>query len=99
MTLDTQLIEQVQQIASESCSHRVKTLIACYVGFIGLLQSNPELKDRALKVEKSLREFCATGILPLPGGPARTAPVGASELSTAGRLRKWDSSGARQGSV
>jgi len=88
MTLDTQLIEQVQQLASESCSHRVKTLIACYVGFTSLLQSNPELKDRALRLENALREFCTTGILPLPGGSAKTAPAGAGELSTTWRIRK-----------
>lgn len=88
MTLDTQLIEQVQQLASESCSHRVKTLIACYVGFISLLQSNPELKDRALKVENSLREFCTTGILPLPGSSTKTVPAGVSELSSTWRIRK-----------
>ena len=55
--------------------HRVKTLIACYVGFISLLQSHPELKERALKVENSLREFCATGILPLPGSGSATGKV------------------------
>lgn len=87
MTIDTQLIAQVQQLASESCTHRVKTLIACYVGFISLLQSNPELKDRALKVENSLREFCATGILPLPGGSTQSTRGRNQELSSGWRIQ------------
>jgi hypothetical protein len=87
MTLDTHLIAQVQQLASDSSAHRVKTLIACYVGFISLLQSNPELKDRALKVENTLREFCATGIVPLPGGASPAAESATKELSSTWRIR------------
>jgi hypothetical protein len=52
-------------LADEARTHRVKTLIACYVGFISLLESNPELEERARKLEKMLRAFRSTGVLPL----------------------------------
>lgn len=71
MTIDTELVTQVQLLADEARTHRVKTLIACYVGFISLLESNPELEEKARKLEKTLRAFCSTGVLPL--SPAEAA--------------------------
>ncbi len=76
MTIDTELIAQVQLLADEARTHRVKTLIACYVGFISLLESNPELKDRALKLENVLRAYQSTGVLAL--SPAEAAPASGS---------------------
>jgi hypothetical protein len=66
MTIDHELIAQVQQVASGEIAHRAKTMIACYVGFIGLLEQCPELRDRAIAVETALRTLCATGRLPSP---------------------------------
>jgi hypothetical protein len=79
MTIDKELITQVQQLADEACSHRLRTLIACYVGFIGLLESNPELLNRAIKLEKTLRTFRETGALPLLPVDlvAKSGPAGA----------------------
>ena len=73
MTIDTELVAQVQLLADESRTHRVKSLIACYVGFISLLESNPELKERALKLEKTLRAYRSTGVL--PPSPAEAAAM------------------------
>jgi hypothetical protein len=71
MTIDTELVTEVQLLADEARTHRVKTLIACYVGFISLLESNPELEERARQLEKTLRAFRSTGVLPL--SPAEAA--------------------------
>jgi hypothetical protein len=67
MTIDHELITQVQQVVSEEFSHRARTLLACYVGFVGLLDQYhqyPALRDRALAIEEALRTFCTTGELP-----------------------------------
>lgn len=64
MTIDHDLIAQVQALARTELSHRIKTMIACYVGFVGLLGEHPELRERAVTLEAALREFCATGRLP-----------------------------------
>ena len=71
MTIDTELVTEVQLLADKARTHRVKTLIACYIGFISLLESNPELEERARKLEKMLQAFRSTGVLPL--SPAEAA--------------------------
>ena len=70
MTIDNELISQVQQVVSEEFSHKARTLLACYVGFIGLLDQYPELLDRALTIEHALRTFCTTGQLPSLPAPS-----------------------------
>jgi hypothetical protein len=64
MSLDQELISHVQQIATGETGHRARAMLACYVGFVGLLEHSPELRERALKIESALRTFCATGQLP-----------------------------------
>lgn len=85
MTIDTELIAQVQLLADEARTHRVKTLIACYVGFISLLESNPELKDRALKLENVLRAYQTTGVLALSPAEAATKLNRDSRRQASGR--------------
>lgn len=63
MPLDTQLITQAQQLASQHDAHRVRSLLACYMGFASLLETHPEIRERAAAVEQRLRAFCATGRL------------------------------------
>ncbi len=90
MTIDTELIAQVQLLADEARTHRVKSLIACYVGFISLLESNPELKDRALKLENVLRAYQSTGVLALSPAEAAAKQNRASRQphSRGGKLSK-----------
>lgn len=64
MTIDHELIARVQEAAREPLAHRVKTMIACYIGFVGLLEQQPDLRQRALAIEEALRTFCLTGLLP-----------------------------------
>jgi hypothetical protein len=65
MTIDNQLIAQVQQAAhAPECIHKLRTIIACYQGFVGLLETNPEFRDRAMRLEATLRTFLQTGTLP-----------------------------------
>jgi hypothetical protein len=79
MIIDHELIVQVQHMATEDSCHRAKTLIACYVGFVGLADEHPELRERARAIESALRAFCTTGRLPkAPIGAARTNQLAAT---------------------
>jgi hypothetical protein len=64
MSIDQELISNVQRIATGATAHRARSLLACYIGFVGLLEESPELRARVTAIESALRTLCATGRLP-----------------------------------